>query len=161
MSEQNEEMRNQLHALLAAKNAHLPLNNIIKNFPKDNYNSKFSAIPYSPWQLLEHIRIAQWDILEFIQNPEHSSPSWPEGYWPAPDISADELDWENTISAIQNDLKTLDSLIDNPPYDLMAPIPHAKDFSIFREILLVADHNAYHLGQFVVLKRLLKIGDEK
>jgi hypothetical protein len=149
-------MKKELHALLAAKNAHLPLLKIVENFPKRYYNSKFSAVAYSPWQLLEHIRIAQWDILEFIRNPDHISPDWPEGYWPPANESADKEKWEKTVQAIFDDLMTLDSMIDDPKVDIFAPLPHASKYSIFREILLVADHNAYHLGQFMVLRRFLK-----
>jgi hypothetical protein len=157
MSEQDHVLREQLKALLEGRNAHLPFENITEGFTPAFYNSKFSSIPYSPWELLEHIRIAQSDILEFIRNPQHVSPKWPEGYWPPKGKDAGKEDWDRTVQGISNDLKILESMVEDPSTDFFSPIPHARDYTIFREILLVADHNAYHLGQFVVLKRLLKI----
>lgn len=157
MNDTNKELRNQLLALLRSRNAHLPLDKIVAGFPPAYYNSKFSAIPYSAWELLEHMRITQWDILEFIRNPHHVSPEWPKGYWPSEDESADENRWNETLSRFNSDLKAVETIAEDPETDFFKPLDHAPDYTIFREILLVADHNAYHTGQLVVLKRLLKI----
>jgi len=153
----NNALRKQLLNLLRAKNAHQPLESIVANFPSTSFNSKFSSIPYSPWELLEHMRIAQWDILEFVRDPDHVSPEWPDGYWPPQGEAADEKRWSRTLALFNQDLAALESIVNDPETDFFRPIPHAPDYTIFREILLVADHNAYHLGQLIVLKRLLKI----
>jgi hypothetical protein len=105
--------------------------------------------------LIEHLRVAQWDILEFIRNPDHISPDWPEGYWPHPDQKADWTQWEGTIQLFQSDLKALQDLVAEPNTDLYAPIPHAPTYTIFREIVLVADHNAYHIGELAILRGVM------
>jgi hypothetical protein len=105
--------------------------------------------------LLEHLRIAQWDILEFSRDGRHVSPPFPEGYWPSGDAPPDEEAWERSVSAFRADLKAMEALVADPSTDLFAPIPHGQGQTVLREALLVADHNAYHLGQLVLLRRLL------
>jgi hypothetical protein len=148
-------MRAQLLALLRGGNAHLDFDQAVAEFPAEYTNRKPFNVPYTPWHLLEHIRIAQWDILEFIRNPEHVSPDWPEGYWPAPDEQADEARWQQTLAEFRADLKAIQDLVTDPKTDLLAPIPHAEGYTIFREILLVADHNAYHIGEFAILRQVM------
>jgi hypothetical protein len=104
---------------------------------------------------LEHMRIAQWDILEFSRNPKHVSPAWPEGYWPSGDAPADDRAWDRAVDAFRTDLAAMCDLVANPATDLFARIPQGDGQTILREALLVADHNAYHLGQLVVVRRLL------
>lgn len=159
MTPENKEIRHQLKVLIKGGKAHLPFEKIVAGIPEAFYNSKFASIPYSPWEILEHMRIAQWDILEFVLNPEHKSPKWPEGYWPAKNEAAGPVEWSNTLNRFRDDMQRVESIIENPSADLFEPLPHAKGYSIFREILLIADHNAYHLGQLIILKRLLKIRD--
>lgn len=148
-------LREQLLALLRGGNAHLGFDDAVANFPLEHINTKPPNVSYTPWHLLEHIRIAQWDILEFVRNPDHVSPSWPEGYWPAPDEQADQARWQQTIDEFQADLKAIEDLVTDPDTDFFSPIPHAPGYTILREILLVADHNAYHIGEFAILRQVM------
>ena len=148
-------VREQLNHLLRGGNAHMTFNQAVTNFPKEAINRQPPDIPYTPWHLIEHLRVAQWDILEFIRNPDHISPDWPEGYWPHPDQKADWTQWEGTIQLFQSDLKALQDLVAEPNTDLYAPIPHAPTYTIFREIVLVADHNAYHIGELAILRGVM------
>jgi hypothetical protein len=157
MMTDDEVVRQQLIALLRGGNAHLNFDRAVNQFPFDYINRKTLPISYSPWGLLEHMRICQWDILEFIYNPEYKSPPWPKGYWPAQGEFADEEKWQKTLSEFRRDLSSVEKLVNDPDTNLYQPIPHAPDFNIFREILLIADHNAYHLGEMVVLRKVLSI----
>ena len=148
-------MRDQLLALLQGGNAHMSFDQAVADFPLAYFNRQPPHVPYTPWHLLEHIRLAQWDILEFIRNPAHVSPDWPEGYWPAPDEPADETRWQQTLTAFRADLEALQALVMDPKTDLFTPIPHAPGYTIFREILVVADHNAYHIGEFAILRQVM------
>jgi hypothetical protein len=119
------------------------------------------GVPHTPWRLLEHLRIAQWDILEFTRDPRHVSPPWPEGYWPASDAPPDDGAWDQSVAAFRTDLQAMQDLVGNPATDLFAPLPHGQGQTALREALLVADHNAYHLGQMVVVRRLLGAWEEE
>jgi len=153
----DEIVRQQLIVLLRGGNAHLNFQRAVSKFPFDYINRKVSPISYSSWELLEHMRICQWDILEFIRNPQYKSPPWPKGYWPAKGEFADEKKWQKTLSQFRSDLLSVEKLMDDPDINLFQPISHALDYNIFREILLIADHNAYHLGELVVLRKALSI----
>ena len=153
----DKEIRRQLLALLHGSNAHMNFDEVVDEFPMEHINRKASNDPYSPWHILEHMRIAQWDILEFIRNPNHISPTWPEEYFPAPKEKADESRWLQTLHDFRGDLRALEELAADPGIELFAPIPHAREYTIFREILLVADHNAYHIGEVAVLRQILDI----
>jgi len=153
----DEVVRGQLIALLRGGNAHLNFERAVSQFPFDYINRKAPYISYSPWELLEHIRICQWDILEFIRNPQYESPPWPKGYWPAKGEFADEKKWQKTLSDFSKDLLSVEKLVNEPSTNLYQPICHAPEYIIFREILLIADHNAYHLGELVVLRKALSI----
>jgi len=153
----DEIVRQQLIVLLRGGNAHLNFQRAVSKFPFDYINRKVSPISYSSWELLEHMRICQWDILEFIRNPQYKSPPWPKGYWPAKGEFADEKKWQKTLSQFRSDLLSIEKLMDDPDINLFQPISHAPDYNIFREILLIADHNAYHLGELVVLRKALSI----
>jgi hypothetical protein len=148
-------VREQLLALLIGGNAHMTFEQAVADFPAEHFNTKPINVTYTPWHILEHLRIAQWDILEFIHNPDHVSPQWPVGYWPHPDESADQEGWDKTISSFLSNLGSLRNIIKDPDIDLYAPIPHAADYTIFREILVVSDHNAYHIGEFAVLRQVM------
>ena len=148
-------LRRQLLALLDGRNAHATLDEVVADFPPEHYNTRPPNVPYSPWQLLEHIRFAQWDILEFIRDPAYKSPPWPDGYWPATGSQADETDWNNTLVAIRADMAAFRAMVQNPDADLTADLPHAPGYSLLREILLVADHNAYHVGEFGILRQVM------
>jgi hypothetical protein len=148
-------LRDHLLFLLRGGGAHVDCESLIADFPIDLINGKIDGVPYTSWQVLEHIRIAQWDILEFSRNPGHVSPKFPEGYWPEADVLADAEAWNKTVQAFRSDLLQLENLVDDPSTDLFAQIPHGEGQTILREALLVADHNAYHLGALAVMKRIL------
>jgi hypothetical protein len=150
-------IREELLALLRGGNAHMSFNEVIDRFPMVSINRKADHVPYSPWHFLEHMRIAQWDILEFIRNPMHVSPDYPEGYRPHPGQRADEAQWRKTIRSFRADLKALEKMVTDDTTDLFGPIPHAKDYTLFREILLAADHNAYHIGEFAILRQVTEL----
>src|SRR5437870_5365390 len=123
--------------------------------------AKPPGVPHTPWRLLEHLRIAQWDILEFTRDPHHVSPPWPEGYWPASDAPPDDGAWDRSVAAFRADLRAMQDLVADPATDLFTPLPHGEGQTALREALLVADHNAYHLGQLVVVRRLLGAWEEE
>ena len=146
-------IRNELLALLKDHNAHLSVEQAIADFPIEHVNTLVPHVEYTPWQLLEHMRLAQGDIIEFIRNPDYVSPKWPEGYWPSMEIEASKEMWENSVEKFFVDLRTAEEIVKNPDSDLYSPLSHAPKYTIFREILLIVDHNAYHLGQLVLLKK--------
>ena len=148
-------VREQLSALLQGGNAHLDFDRAVADFPLDQINVRGPEVPYTFWHLLEHLRIAQWDILEFIRNPEHRSPTWPKGYWPEPDALANAEQWRSTIEQFRDGLHILQSLATDPDTNLYVDLPHAAGYTILREILVVADHNAYHIGEFAILRQVM------
>jgi hypothetical protein len=154
-------MREQLIALLRGGNAHMSFADAVSGFPLKEINRRPPNASYTIWHLLEHMRIAQWDILEFMRNPNYVSPEFPAGYWPKADEMATTAQWKKTIKEFNTNLKEIEALVSNQKTDLLDPIPHAKDYSIFREILLVADHNAYHVSEIVAIRRLLNLNPIK
>ena len=148
-------LRKHLLYLLGGGGAHVDFDSAITGWPAKLRGSKPKGLPHTAWQLLEHLRIAQWDILDFSRNPKHVSPEWPEGYWPSTDAPPSPAAWNNSVSTFQADLKAMMSLVKSPRRDLFARIPHGEGQTILREALLVADHNAYHLGELVYLRRAL------
>ncbi|MDQ5839328.1 MAG: DinB family protein [Acidobacteriota bacterium] len=149
-------MREQLLYLLRGGGAHIKFDEAVKDFPAGLINAKAEGVPYTPWHLLEHMRIAQWDILEFSRSASHVSPEWPEGYWPDKGREASADDWQRSVEAFRADLRAIEELAEDPATDLYARIPHGEGQTILREVLLVADHNAYHLGALVTLRRTLE-----
>lgn len=154
-------VREQLLALLNGGNAHVTFEQAVADFPVQHINSKANGFEHSAWELLEHLRICQWDIVAFIRNPSHQSPEWPAGYWPAPAMQADAAQWQRCHKQFRTDLKALKELVTASDTDFYSDLPHAPGYSILREILIVADHNSYHLGQLVMLRKLLGIWQEK
>lgn len=148
-------LREHLSNLLSGKGAHADFTDAIKDIPPKLRGDKPDGSPHSAWELLEHIRIAQWDILEFSRNPKHVSPDWPSGYWPKKAEPPSEAAWEKSVKAVEHDRNEMKKLVEDPKTDLFAKIPHGDGQTILREALLVADHNAYHVGQLVLLRRLL------
>jgi hypothetical protein len=148
-------LREHVLSLLRGGGAHLDFEKAIAGLPADLRGVKPPGQPHTPWRLLEHLRLAQWDILEFSRNPAHVSPHFPEGYWPEGDAPPDDDAWERSAAAFRADLKAMQDLVADPRTELFAPIPHGEGQTPLREALLVADHNAYHLGQLVLLRRLL------
>ncbi|HYJ45351.1 MAG TPA: DinB family protein [Pyrinomonadaceae bacterium] len=156
--DKDKALREHLLYVLRGGGAHIDFEAVVKDFPDDAVNRKVEHLPYTAWAVLEHMRIAQWDILEFSRNSGHVSPKWPEGYWPAKDAQADASAWKKSVEQFRADLKEMESLVEDPATDLFAPIPHGDGQTILREALLVADHNAYHLGVLATMKRLLEEG---
>jgi hypothetical protein len=148
-------LREHVVYLLKGGGAHLNFESAIAGLPARLRGARGAGGPHTPWRLLEHMRIAQWDILEFSRNPRHVSPAFPEGYWPKGDAPPDEGAWDRSVEAFRADLQAMQDLVADPATDLFAPIPHGDGQTILREALLVADHNAYHLGQLVMLRRAL------
>ena len=156
----DRQLRDHLLELLRGGDAHINFADLITDFPTEQINEKIEGVPYSAWQVLEHMRIAQWDILEFSRNAAHVSPAFPQGYWPGPEVSADGESWERSVESFRSDLQAMESLVDNAATDLFAAIPHGTGQTILREALLVADHNAYHMGVLTLIKRLLKVSNQ-
>jgi hypothetical protein len=141
--------------VLRGGGAHLDFDAVIKNFPEELRGKKVKGCPYTAWQLLEHMRIAQWDILEFSRNRNHVSPKWPEGYWPKTAAPPTSAAWNESVKSVKRDLKTMQKLVEDRSVDLYSRIPHGDGQTILREALLIADHNAYHIGQLLLVRRLL------
>jgi DinB family protein len=152
---QYKSLREQLIDLLSGGGAHAKYDDLVKGLSPRLRATRPGRFPHSPWMLLEHLRLAQWDILEFSRNSKHVSPEWPEGYWPKTEAPPNSAAWNRSIEEFRKDLRAMEDLVANPKTDLFARIPWGDGQTILREALLLADHNAYHLGQFVDLRRLL------
>jgi len=155
-STNDQSLREHLTSLLAGGNAHISFDDFVKDFPVEKCGERIEGLPYTAWQVLEHMRIAQWDILEFSRDAKHVSPKWPKGYWPAADEPGNEISWNEAVEKFRADLKQMQDLVADAATDLFTKIPHGSGQTILREALLVADHNGYHLGVLVVMGRLLK-----
>jgi hypothetical protein len=156
MRDQHDEaLRQHLVSLLKGGNAHVKFEEVVKDFPPRLLGKRPEGQPHTPWRLLEHMRIAQWDIVEFSRNAKHVSPDWPEGYWPEGDAPASSAAWEKSVKQCRADLKAMQDLVADPGTDLYGRIPWGDGQTVLREALLVADHNAYHLGELVMIRRLL------
>jgi len=151
----DKSLREHLIYLLKGGGAHLDFESAIKDLPAGLRGKRPSGASHSPWEVLEHMRIAQWDILEFTRNAKHVSPDFPKGYWPSTQAPPDEKTWDKTADAFRADLNAMIGLVENESTDLFEPIPHGDGQTVLREALLTADHNAYHLGELVVVRRLL------
>lgn len=150
-------IRDHVLKLLKGRQGHVDFDNVLSNLPRESQGKKPEGAPHTPWQLLEHMRIAQGDILEFSRDPKHVSPKFPEGYWPNSEAPPDEGAWQKSVTSFAADLQAIADLVADPSTDLYARIPHGSGQTILRNALLVADHNAYHLGQLVLLRRLLGV----
>ena len=157
----DRDLRQHLIYLLQGGGAHVKFEDVIADFPADLRGQKAANLPHSAWMLLEHMRIAQWDILEFSRNRKHKSPDWPGGYWPPSETPSGVAQWNASIKQFRADLKAMQDLVKNPKTDLFARIAWGDGQTILREALLVADHNAYHLGQIVDVRRALGAWPEK
>jgi DinB superfamily len=148
-------LREHLRKALSWSEGHVDWKTALEGLPAKARGEKPAGAPHSAWELLEHVRIAQWDILEFSRNAKHVSPDFPSGYWPETSAPPGNAAWEKSVKSFQSDMEAMEKLVADPKIDLVAPIPHGSGQTILREALLAADHNAYHLGQFVLLRRLL------
>lgn len=135
--------------------AHLKFDDVIEDFPEGLRGKHVPGLPYTAWMLLEHMRIAQWDIVEFSRNPKHVSPEFPAGYWPAKEAPAGNSNWTDSVKRFRADLRTMEALLTSPKADLYKRFRWGNGQTLLREALLLAAHNSYHLGQLVTLRRLL------
>ncbi len=155
-NDKDDSVRKHVLNLLRGGGAHQSFDEFVNSFPADLCGRQVEGLPYTPWQVLEHMRLAQWDILEFSRDASHVSPDFPKGYWPSPSEPGTPVLWQKTIDAFRKDLQQMEALVEDAATDLHAPIPHGDGQTILREALLIADHNAYHLGALAVMARILK-----
>ena len=153
--ESDKPVRDHLVKLLEGGQAHATFEAAIKGLPAPLRGKRPKGAEHSPWEILEHMRIAQWDILEFTRDPKHVSPAWPSGYWPKSKTPPNDKAWVKSVRAFHADLESMRKLVASESTDLYAPIPHGDGQTILREALLIADHNAYHIGELVLVRRLL------
>ena len=148
-------LRDHLLELLRGGSAHLDFEKAVGGLPPELRGAKAPGLPHTVWQLLEHLRIAQWDILEFSRNQDHVSPPWPKGYWPESAAPPDDAAWDRSVETFLTELQGMQDLVAGPKTDLYAKIPWGDGQTVLREAMLVADHNAYHLGQIVGVRQAL------
>jgi hypothetical protein len=152
-----KDLREHLVNFLKGRGAHVDFDRAIAELPTDARGKVPEGAPHSPWDILEHLRIAQWDILEFSRKPDHVSPDWPRGYWPENHEPPSRDAWDASVEAFKSDLQAMIDLVRDESSDLFTPFPHGEGQTLLREALLVADHNAYHIGEMVVVRRLLGV----
>ena len=149
-----EQLRQQLADAMCGHQAHIDFDSAIEDFPPEIQGIKPPGAPHTAWQLLEHMRIAQHDILEFSRNPEYKSPKWPDDYWPKTEAPPNSEAWANSVKSFRQDAKEMIKLVRDPKKDLFRPFTHGSGQTLLREALLVVSHNSYHLGQLMFLKKL-------
>jgi len=154
-SRKQKSLPEHLVELLNGGHAHVDFASTVKDWPANVQGEKPEGAAHSPWEVLEHMRLAQWDILEFTRNPKYVSPEFPAGYWPNTLAPPDNNAWNKSVAAFHADLKAMIKIVQSKSTDFFAPLPHGDGQTILREALLVADHNAYHLGELLLLRRLL------
>jgi hypothetical protein len=155
-----DRLREHLLELLGPGGAHVSFDKAVADLPAKLRGARPPNIPHSPWRLLEHMRIAQEDILRFTQDARHESPPWPEGYWPDGDAPPNAKAWDRTLKAYRADRKAMIGIVKDPATDLLAPLPHGTDQTVAREAMLLADHTAYHVGQLIIVRRALGAWEE-
>jgi hypothetical protein len=154
MADAQAALREHLLWLLEEGDAHVSFDAAVDRIPPALRGAKPPGLPWTPWQLLEHMRIAVWDIVEYCRKANHKSPSWPDGYWPEDEAPPSDAAWTASVDQFRKSLQALRDMIANPKTDLLAPL-HRTEHTLLREALLVADHNAYHLGQLLAVRRAL------
>ena len=148
-------LRKQLVATLGGREAHLDFASAVAGFPFELTGAKPDGAPHSAWELIEHLRIAQRDILDFSRPGNYNERQWPDEYWPSSAAASSQEEWDGSAASFEQDLHTMQDLASDPKNDLFAPLPHGTGQTLLREILLVADHNSHHLGQILFLKKML------
>lgn len=161
MSEENNVIRKQLIKFLRGGHAHASFEEAVASFPTNKINEQAPNSTYTPYRLLEHIRITQWDILDFIRNPNYKYMEWPKDYWPPKGKKATKAGWQKTIRDFKRDLAELIKIVQSPKTDLYRKIPHGEGQTILREALLVIDHNTYHIGEFCILREVMQTWGKK
>lgn len=157
MMKDQSRLRELLLEQLTGRNAHAGFDRSVKGLKLQDVGIQPDNLPHSIWELVEHIRIAQHDVVAFSQSPDYSSPPWPDGYWPESQKPANKKEWEDTLAAIKSDHQTMVEMVKNENNDLLKPIPHGEGQTLFREAMLIVDHNSYHIGQIVLVRRALGI----
>ena len=152
----DQSLRDQLVAMLKGGHAHITFDKTVEHFPLDRIGVRPPGMPHSAWELLEHIRIAQNDILKFSESADHVSPEWPGGYWPASPAPGDAKDWGKSVRSFRADLTAFEKLVQDPKRDLFEPFPRGEGQTLLREAILIVDHNSYHLGQLLLVRRVLE-----
>jgi hypothetical protein len=150
-----QSLRKELDRLLAGKGAHADFDAAVADFPAKLRGVRPPGAAHSAWETLEHLRIAQWDMLEFSRDPKHVSPAWPAEYWPKSQEPESAAAWEKSVKAFQHDLAAMRKLVSDPKADLFTPFPHGEGQTLVREAMQMADHNAYHVGELIFLRRVL------
>ena len=151
----DQSLRDHLLNLLDSNQAHINFDDAVKDFPRELRGKRPPGSPHTAWQLLEHLRLAQWDILEFTRDPKHVSPEFPQGYWPSSEAPPDDAAWDKSVESFRHDLQELAGLLRDGSIDLHAKIAHGDGQTVLRQVLLTADHNAYHLGQLMLVRKML------
>jgi hypothetical protein len=155
MPDANQVLREQLLMRLKGRGAHMPFEDAVNDFPLDRINERFPNGTYSSWGLVEHLRIAQHDILDYIRNPDYRHMQWPKDYWPDETTTASAEDWQATIEAFLSDRGELEAMVEDPETDLYAEIPWGNGHTVLRELLIVSDHNAYHIGELAIMRQVM------
>jgi hypothetical protein len=155
MSADDKALRDHLLELLRGGSAHVDLATVLDDFPEKLTGGKLENTPYTPWQLLEHIRFTVNDLLVFSTDPQYAAPNWPEDYWPAKNGAASEGEWKKSVKALKADFAAFEKLLQDPDSNLYAKIPWGEGQTLLREIILACDHTSYHLGEMVLLRRQL------
>ena len=148
-------LRRELLRMLDGLDARMTFADAVADFPDDAMNRRAPNVAYTPWHLLEHVRLTQWDILDYVTNPDYAEPHWPHDYWPDRDATATRAEWDATIAAFEADLAALRELVADEDRDLFAVIPGSPGHTLLREVRVVADHNSYHVGEFAVLRQVM------
>jgi hypothetical protein len=161
MADAAKALREHILWLLDGGHAHLDFNRATDEFPLEAVGKRAPGLPHTGWELVEHLRLAQRDVLDYCRDPEHAPPAWPDGYWPAAPGPAEEAIWLRSLEAFRSDAAALRQLIADPVTDLLAGLPHAPEHTLLREALIVADHNAYHLGQLVDVRKALGVWEAR
>jgi hypothetical protein len=159
MADSTPQLRRHLLDLLKGGHAHVEFDKATADLPAALRGVAPAGQPHTAWRLVEHMRIAQWDILEFCRNPDHISPDWPRGYWPDGNAPESSEAWNQSLARFRKDRHAMEKLIADPKWDLLTPLPHGQGQTLAREAMLVVDHTAYHLGQLILLRRVLGAWD--
>lgn len=150
----DSQLRNQLISLLRGGNAHMAFAEAVAAFPEAHINTRPPNVAYTFWHLIEHLRLTQVDILDYLTNPAYAEPEWPRDYWPHRDALATKADWNASLSSFQRDLEAIVAIVADEDTDLLSTVPSNDEHSVLREVLIVADHNAYHVGELGILRQV-------
>jgi hypothetical protein len=153
--DRDRRLRDHLVGVLRGGNAHMPFAEAVADFPEAQINTRPPRVDYSFWHLLEHLRITQADILDYLTNTDYHAPAWPQDYWPAQDTWATKQEWDESVASFHRDLEAIVSIVADDGTDLFGTVPSNDEHTILREALIVADHNAYHIGELGILRQVI------